>query len=467
MVVVIAQQKQDLFPLCRLPSAVHRVPHEPRHLKKTSQWFINYFTPYRYAAPKKEDALIDYEPLFSKSAKGMKRSEIREMMKLTARQGIISFAGGMPAPDLFPVEDIKDMSRIVLEREGKTALQYGPTEGDTRLREELAKLMQKDGANISSNQLIIVTSSQQGLDLTGKIFIDPGDVIMTSRPTYVGAIHAFHAYGAKIISVEQDEEGTQTTQLRAEIEKLAVKGVKPKFIYEIPDFQNPSGITMSLKRRQEILRIAEEYDLVIVEDSPYRQLRFEGKTEPSLLSMNLERVLGLYTFSKILLPGFRLGWMVGPNDLIQKAVTAKQSVDLCSPPFNQAILYEYLSRGLLERQIEVIIKAYREKRDFMLTMLDKYMPKLPGLKWTKPQGGLFLWVTLPENMDSAEIFRNAIEKQVAYVVGTAFYPEGGGRNSFRMNFSYSRKAEIEEGVKRLSQVIASWKGGQENAIITP
>jgi 2-aminoadipate transaminase len=224
---------------------------------------------------------------------------------------------------------------------------------------------------------------------------------------------------------------------------------------------------MSLKRRKELLRIAEKYDLVVVEDSPYRQLRFEGKTEPSLLGMNPDRVLGLYTFSKILLPGFRLGWMAGPNELIQKAVTAKQSVDLCSPPFNQAILFEFLSRGLLEKQITVIIKAYREKRDFMIAQLGKYMPKLPGLKWTQPHGGLFLWVTLPEFMDAGEMFHAAIEKQVAYVVGTAFYPDGGGRNCFRMNFSYSSMAEIEEGVKRLADVIRNWKGREDSSIITP
>ena len=192
--------------------------------------------------------------------------------------------------------------------------------------------MNKDGVNITSNHILIVTSSQQGLDLVGKIFVDPGDVVMTSRPTYVGAIQAFNSYGAKMLGVEQDEEGTQTDKLEAEITKLAAKGNKPKFIYEIPDFQNPSGITMSLKRRKELIRIAEKYDLIIVEDSPYRQLRFEGKTEPSLIGMNSERVLSLFTFSKILLPGFRLGWMAGPNELIQKAVTAKQSVDLCSPP---------------------------------------------------------------------------------------------------------------------------------------
>ena len=411
--------------------------------------------------------MVNYDQFYSHNAKGMKRSEIRELLKLTAKPGIISFAGGLPAPDLFPVDDIKEMSRIVMEREGRTALQYGPTEGDNRLREELAKLMQKDGVNITSNHLLIVTSSQQGLDLVGKIFVDPGDVVMTSRPTYVGAIQAFNSYGAKMIGIEQDAEGTQTALLEAEIEKLAAKGVKPKFIYEIPDFQNPSGITMSLKRRKELIRIAEKHDLVIVEDSPYRQLRFEGKTEPSLIGMNPERVLSLFTFSKILLPGFRLGWMAGPNELIQKAVTAKQSVDLCSPPFNQAILYEYLHSGLLEKQIAVIIKAYREKRDFMLAKLSQYMPKLPGLKWTHPQGGLFLWVTMPGSIDSGEMFHSAIEKQVAYVVGTAFYPDGGGHNSFRMNFSYSSMAEIEEGVKRLADVIRNWEGGQETSIITP
>jgi 2-aminoadipate transaminase len=331
----------------------------------------------------------------------------------------------------------------------------------------LAKLMNKDGVKITSNHLLIITSSQQGLDLVGKIFIDPGDVVMTSRPTYVGAIQAFNSYGAKMIGIEQDEEGTQTELLEAEIVKLAAKGNKPKFIYEIPDFQNPSGITMSLKRREGLIRIAEKYDLLIVEDSPYRQLRFEGTTEPALIGMNPERVLSLFTFSKILLPGFRLGWMAGPNDLIQKAVTAKQSVDLCSPPFNQAILYEYLHRGLLEKQIAVIINAYREKRDFMLDKLAKYMPKIPGLKWTRPHGGLFLWVTMPENIDAGEMFHSAIEKKVAYVVGTAFYPDGGGRNSFRMNFSYSSMAEIDEGVKRLSRVIATWKERQETQIVTP
>jgi 2-aminoadipate transaminase len=412
--------------------------------------------------------MINFDQFWSNGARRMKRSEIRELLKLTSKPGIISFAGGLPAPDLFPIDDIKELSRVVMEKEGRTALQYGATEGDNRLRKQLAEWMKKDGADIPSEQIIIVTSSQQGLDLVGKIFIDPGDVVMTSRPTYVGAIQAFNSYGAHMLGIEQDEDGTSTVQLEAEINKLAAKGIKPKFIYEIPDFQNPSGITMPLKRRKELIAIAEKHDLIIIEDSPYRQLRFEGKSEPSLLSLNSERVLGLYTFSKILLPGFRLGWMAGPNELIQKAVTAKQSVDLCSPPYNQSILYEYMSRGLLDKQIEKIIKVYREKRDFMLKKLDQYMPKLAGMHWTKPKGGLFLWVCLPEHMDAGEMFIAAIEKKVAYVVGTAFYPDGSGKNCFRMNFSYSSMEEIEEGVKRLGEVIREWKGGRNGiTVVTP
>jgi 2-aminoadipate transaminase len=271
-----------------------------------------------------------------------------------------------------------------------------------------------------------------------------------------------------MIGVELDGEGTQTALLDREIQKLVSRGKKPKFIYEIPDFQNPSGITMSLKRRKELIVIAEKYDLIIIEDSPYRQLRFEGKPEPSMIGMNPERVIALYTFSKILLPGFRLGWMVGPSDIIQKVVTAKQSVDLCTSPFTQSILFEFLSSGLLEKQIEKIIAAYRDKRDFMLTKLDEFMPKIKGIAWTRPQGGLFLWVTLPDDMDAGEMFLSAIEKNVAYVVGTAFYPDEGGKNSFRLNFSYSSKKEIDEGIRRLAETITEWRGRKgSESFITP
>jgi 2-aminoadipate transaminase len=396
---------------------------------------------------------MEYEKFFSGNALRMKKSEIRELLKLTRKPGIISFAGGLPSPDLFPVEEIKNITRVVLEKEGKMALQYGPTEGDNRLKEELLEILQKEGAYLSNENILIITSSQQGLDLIGKIFINPGDVVMTGKPTYVGAIQAFYSYGAKLAGVELDENGIDCQKLDKKIEQLIRAGQKPRFIYVVPDFQNPSGITLDVDRRWRLVDIAEKYDLIIVEDSPYRQLRFEGEPEPPVIGLNTERVISLFTFSKILLPGFRLGWMVGPKQLIQKATVAKQSVDLCSPPFNQAILAEFIKRGLLQKQIERIVVEYRKKRDFMLEKLKQYMPKIDGLHWTHPKGGLFLWVTLPGHMDAITMFADAVEKKVAYVVGSAFDPDGKDKQTFRINFSYPSMEQIEEGVKRLAQVI--------------
>ncbi len=399
---------------------------------------------------------MNYEKYFSTHAKNMKKSAIRELLKLTSKPDVISFAGGLPAPDLFPVEEIRQVTDEVMRTEGEKALQYGPTEGNPGLRDELLKLMKKEGIELDLDQLFVITSSQQGLDLTAKIFVDPGDVIMTGKPTYVGAIQAFNSYGADMHPVDLDEDGMNAELLDTEIERLRGLGKNVKFIYTVPDFQNPSGITMSVKRRKEIIAVAEKYDLLIIEDSPYRQLRFEGEPQTPLIALNSERVLAFYTFSKILLPGFRVGWMAGPKDLIQKAIVAKQSVDLCAPPFNQVILREFIKKGLLEKQIDMIIDAYREKRDFMIKLFHEHMPKLDGLKWTEPEGGLFLWFTLPEYMDTTEMFKEAAEeKKVAYVMGSAFDPEGKERNTMRINFSYASKEQIEEGVKRLSKLIAS------------
>lgn len=398
--------------------------------------------------------MIDYEQFFSTNAKNMKKSEIRELLKLTTKPGVISFAGGLPAPDLFPVEELREVVDYVLKNTGPKALQYGPTEGDLNLREELKKFLAKEGIDIPLEQIFVITSSQQGLDLTAKIFANPGDIIMSGKPTYVGAIQAFHSYGAKMCPVDLDEEGIDTEKLDSEIKRLMDNGQKPKFIYVVPDFQNPSGITLNLKRRKELIAIAEKYDLIIVEDSPYRQLRFEGKSEEPLLSLSSDRVLSLFTFSKILLPGFRLGWMAGPPALIQKAIVAKQAVDLCAPPFNQAVLAEFMKRGLLEKQIQRIIVAYREKRDYMLEKLDEYMPRIEGLKWTRPAGGLFLWVTLPKHMDTSELFKEAVvKKEVAYVMGCSFDPTGQERNTMRLNFSFATKEQIGEGIKRLGELI--------------
>ncbi len=397
--------------------------------------------------------MVNYEQFFSVNAKNMKKSEIRELLKLTRKPGIISFAGGLPAPDLFPVDQIKEATMHVLENEGKTALQYGPTEGNTTLREELLKLLEKEGIHLSLDQLFIITSSQQGLDLVGKVFISPGDIVLCGKPTYVGAIQAFNSYGGILHGVELDEEGISPKAIRKEIKRLADKCRRPKFLYVVPDFQNPSGITLSLKRRHQLIELAERYDLIIIEDSPYRQLRFEGEAPPPLISLNPDRILSLYSFSKILLPGFRLGWMAGPNELVQKMITAKQAVDLCAPPFNQAVLAEFMKRGYLELQIKKIIAVYKEKRDFMLMQLNNHMKDIPGLTWTEPEGGLFLWVTLPEGMDSRELFMDAVEQNVAYVMGSSFDPEGLDKRTMRLNFSFPTAEEIGIGIQRLAQVI--------------
>lgn len=396
---------------------------------------------------------MNYDQFFSSTARGMKRSEIRELLKLTRKPGTISFAGGLPSSDVFPVDEVKEISKVVLEKNGKMALQYGPTEGENRLKEEILRLMEKDGLKISPEQIVIVTSSQQGIDLVGKIFINPGDVVIMGGPTYVGAIQAFNSYGANMVGVQLESDGIRVDLVEQEIKKWIGLGKKPRFIYEIPDFQNPSGITTTLKKRRELIRIAEAYDLMIVEDSPCRQLSFEGANEPMLLSMSRERVLSLFTFSKILCPGFRLGWVAGPAELIYKLVTAKQAVDLCSPPFIQLIVGEFLSRGLLAPHVEKIRRVYREKRDFMLSKLSEYMPKIEGLQWTHPRGGLFLWLTLPEDMDMSEMLPMAVEKKVAYVVGTAFFPDGRGKNCCRLNFSYPTLEEIDLGIKRLAELI--------------
>jgi 2-aminoadipate transaminase len=257
-----------------------------------------------------------------------------------------------------------------------------------------------------------------------------------------------------MLPIDLDDNGIDTQKLDVEIKDLMDNGKKPKFIYVVPDFQNPSGITLNLERRKELIAIAEKYDLIIIEDSPYRQLRFEGEPEKPLLALCPERVLALFTFSKILLPGFRLGWMAGPTDLIQKVTVAKQAVDLCAPPFNQAVLAEFMRRGLLDKQIPRIIDAYKDKRNFMLEKLETYMPKLDGLKWTRPAGGLFLWVTLPKHMNTTDMFQEAaVDNKVAYVMGSAFDPTGDEKNTMRLNFSFATKEQIDEGVKRLAILI--------------
>ncbi len=414
----------------------------------------------------------DLERMFSENARGMKKSVIRELLKLTRRPEVISFAGGLPDLSAFPVEEVSQVTVDVLKRDGVNALQYSPTEGDARLKDELiAHHEREDGITLSPENILITVASQQGLDLVAKIFIDRGDAVIVGLPTYVGGLGAFRAYGADMLGVSLDEQGMKMDTLERKLERLKKDGRKPKFIYVVPDFQNPAGITMTEERRRKLIELAHCYDVLILEDSPYKELRYEGESVKSIFGLDGDnQVVGLHTFSKILFPGMRLGWVIGPEAVIQKLTIAKQSTDLCTPAFTQAIVAEFASRGLLQKNIDNVKVVYREKRQVMLNALEEHMPKLPGLKWTKPQGGLFLWVTLPKYMDTEELFFEAVEQNVAFVTGTAFYANNGGRNSMRLNFSFPTSEDIVEGIKRLAKVIEEHdrvKKTSSDILVTP
>jgi putative alanine--glyoxylate aminotransferase (alanine--glyoxylate transaminase) (agt) len=392
------------------------------------------------------------ESLFSESAGRMRRSAIRELLKLTQKPDIISFAGGLPAPESFPIEQLQEIIDEMLKKEGRQVLQYGATEGDTMLREILVKRYQNQGLKVELNNLIITTASQQGLDLLPKIFINPGDTIMCGLPSYLGALQAFNNYGAKMEGVLLDDKGMRADLLDKQVTKLIAENRKPKFIYVIPDFQNPAGITMPESRRKEIIAVAQKHDLLIIEDSPYREIRFAGKPQPTIYQLADEgRVVLLGTFSKTFVPGFRIGWVVAEERIIDKVVMAKQATDLCTPPFVQRIAAHYLQKGYFDKNLAGIIENYREKREVMINSFKKYMPE--GVTWTEPEGGLFLFLTLPSYMDAEELFKIAIEEKVAFVLGTTFYCDGGGKNTLRCNFSYMSKEKNEEGVKRLAGAI--------------
>ncbi|NHB67497.1 aminotransferase-like domain-containing protein [Perlabentimonas gracilis] len=396
--------------------------------------------------------VTDLNSVFSNTAKGMKRSAIRELLKLTQRSDIISFAGGLPAPDTFPIDQLKEISCEVLDTEGAQALQYGATEGDMKLREILVERYKKEGLKLDINNLVITTASQQALDLIPKIFINPGDKIICGLPSYLGGLSAFSTYGAQMVGIKLDDKGMRADLLEQELEKMKANGEKPKFLYIIPDFQNPAGITMPESRRLEIIEIARKYDVLIVEDSPYRELRFDGEVQRTMYELDgTGHVILLGTLSKIFVPGFRIGWVVAHEDVIDKIVMAKQSTDLCTSPYVQKIAAKYYEKGYFDENLKKIIDSYRIKRDAMLEAFRKYMPK--GVSWTEPEGGLFLFLTLPEHMNSEDLFKIAIEQKVAFVLGSVFHCDGSGKNTMRLNFSFMNKEQNDEGVKRLAEAI--------------
>ena len=395
---------------------------------------------------------FNIDPLFSRAANSMKKSAIREILKLTQRPEMISFAGGLPAPETFPVEDLKKIVIEVLENDGAAALQYGATEGDTKLRQLLVDRHNREGLHLTIDNLIINTGSQQALDILGKVLIDPGDYVICGLPSYLGGLNAFSVYGAKLQGIPFDEFGMDPKELEKAIVGIKDLGRTVKFIYIIPDFQNPAGITAPERRRLEILAIAEKYNLLIVEDSPYREIRFNGTPQRLIYELDKsDRVITLFTFSKIFAPGFRLAWTIGHPALLDKIVMAKQSADLCTPVFVQKIAARYIEKGLLEKNLINTIALYKERCQFMIDCLKVNMPD--GVRWTEPDGGLFLFVTLPEHIDSLKILEKAIQKNVAFVTGSVFFCNEAGKNTMRLNFSFSNKVAIEEGIKRLSMVI--------------
>ncbi|MFZ2782659.1 MAG: PLP-dependent aminotransferase family protein [Rectinemataceae bacterium] len=402
----------------------------------------------------------DFSSLYSKNANSMKKSVIRELLKLTNQPDMISFAGGLPAPETFPVADLKDAADRVFDTQAAKALQYGTTEGDDRLKAELIKYEARNGVNIGPQNLIITSASQQALDMLPKLFLDPGDYVIAGRPTYIGTIQAIQSYQGKVLGIpfSADNDGFDMAELEKRYERAIRQGARVKYLYVIPDFQNPTGICWSLEKRQALLQFAYAHDLPVVEDAPYREVRFLGESVPSLyqLDQNGENrgiVIALKTFSKILAPGTRLGWIVAREDLISRFVVAKQAMDLCSNVFAQKWLAEYLSTGKLESVIRRTCDLYRTKRNHMIAMFEKYMPKRWDLKWTEPEGGLFLWISLPHYIDTDLMIQKALAKKVAYVIGSAFYFDEPEHNAMRINFSYSSLGEIEEGVKRLASVI--------------
>jgi 2-aminoadipate transaminase len=384
-------------------------------------------------------------------------SAIRELLKLTEKPDIISFAGGLPAPDVFPVEEFRAACERVLRDYGAQALQYSTTEGYLPLREQIARHTARYGINVGPENILITSGSQQALDLLGKVFINRGDRILVESPTYLGAIQAWNAYGAEYVTVPMDKNGMNIDYL----EEALRSG--PKFIYVLPNFQNPTGVTLSLERRQKLVELADRYGVPIIEDDPYGQLRYEGEHLPSVVVLDDQyrgnnggyyhgNVIYLSTFSKILSPGIRLGWVIAPPEVIRKLVQAKQGTDLHTATFNQMVAHEVSRGGFLDQHIKVIRRVYKERRDVMLAAMDRHFPS--EVDWTQPAGGLFLWGILPEYLNAADVLKDAVEQKVAFVPGAPFHPNGGGHNTMRINFSNASPEKIQEGIARLGHVLS-------------
>ena len=392
---------------------------------------------------------------FSQRVSGAKRSAIRELLKLTEQPDIISFGGGLPAPESFPHKELAAIAYDELMNNSANVLQYGTTEGSRTLRDAFVKWLRPHGIDATREQLLVTAASQQGLDLLCKAFFDPGDVLFCGLPTYLGAVQTFNLFQIDTVGVLLEDDGMSIDDLEKRIAEAKAAGKRMKGIYVIPDFQNPTGITLSLEKRKQMLEIAKREDLLIFEDNPYGHLRFAGETIPSIYSMDTEgRVIMLFTFSKVLSAGLRLAVMITPDpDLMDVLVRTKQATDLCTSKLTQHLAARYLTDCGLDSHLEEIRPIYRAKRNAMIDALETYMPKSEGIRWTEPDGGLFIWVWLPDGIDTKEMLSQAVDKKVAYVPGASTFVDGSGHNTLRLSFSSSTPEKIDEGIRRLSDVV--------------
>jgi len=385
---------------------------------------------------------------FARRMDYLKASEIREVLKLAERSDIISFAGGLPAPELFPIEELAKVSQIVLKESGRQALQYGPTDGFEPLREKIAKRMNVFGFKTAAENILITNGSQQGLDFSARVFLNEGDIVICESPSYLGAINAFKACMPEFVEISTDSEG----MVMEDLEEVLKTRTNVKMIYVIPDFQNPSGRTWSIERRKRLIKLANEYDLPVIEDNPYGELRFEGQIPPSLKAFDTEgRVVFLGTFSKTFSPGMRIGWVIADTTILQKYNCIKQGSDLQTSTIAQREMDKFLEMYDLDTHIEKIKEVYRNRRDVMIEAIKEHFPG--NISYTYPEGGLFTWVVLPEHINTREVMIKALENKVAFVPGGSFFPNGGNENTFRLNYSNMPEDKIKDGIAILGRVL--------------
>ncbi len=409
--------------------------------------------PHRRRAHTSTRDLERYANLFAERTRVMRSSAMRDLMAVTARPEVISLAGGLPDTSTFPPQSFAAQMTRIAQESAAEALQYGPTEGFEETKDCILQVMGAEGMMPDHEDLIVTTGAQQAIDLICKALLDPGDVVICEAPTYPGAVPVFCSYQADVVQIECDAEGMRVEELEGVLEQLAREGRRAKFVYSVPSFQNPAGATMSFERRRMLVELARRHEILVVEDNPYGLLRFGGEPLPPLYQLDGgDFVIYLGTFSKILSPGIRLGWMVAPPPVMEKVVLGKQAADLCTSTLTQYFVREYFAEGRWREYIANLVEIYRERRDVMVESLRKYFPA--QATWTEPEGGLFIWATLPDYIDTSDLLAKALRDDVAFVPGQAAYvEEGRGRNSMRLNFSGVTEDEIREGIRRIGKVI--------------